>query len=127
MVIQEGFLGLALAAFVLVAGAAHAENPKSIVGWWGFPGGECTPASGAVSIEPMALWGDDVRCDFSSVKRNGNKVTWQGKCFFGQGNETGAPADETVIATETNGKLRLDFGSLKDNDWPSLKRCTPSQ
>jgi hypothetical protein len=116
-----------LGMVVLASSTAMAETPRSIVGWWGYPGGNCLPIDGAVSIEPLALWGDDVRCDFTNVKRNGNTVTWKGKCSYGQGNEAGDPADETVIATEADGKLNLDFGAIKASDELPLTRCTPGQ
>jgi hypothetical protein len=103
-----------------------AERSKTIVGWWGYPGSACTPAYGAISIEPMALWGDDVRCDFTSVVRKGSTVIWKGTCSYGQGNETNDTDNETVKATEIKGKLKLEFGSLK-NDEPALQRCVSGE
>jgi hypothetical protein len=113
------------AVFVSAQSQAIAENPRSIVGWWGYPGANCAPAYGAISIEAMALWGDDVRCDFTSVVRKGATVTWKGKCSYGQGEEVEEQANETVIATEKGGKLKLNFGALK-NDEPPLQRCNPN-
>jgi hypothetical protein len=112
-------------AAILVAGPALAEKPKTIVGWWAYPGGLCAPIAGAISIEPMALWSDDVRCDFTSVVRDGNTVTWKGSCGYGQGSEVEEVPNETVTATEIDGKLELKFGSLGDE--PALERCNPNE
>jgi hypothetical protein len=106
-------------AFLLLPALAMAQQPRSIVGTWTSAGSACTRAAGALTIGPMSLDGEDVLCKFSSVKREGNRVTWQGVCDDAEGS-----AKQTVIATESNGKLTIRYvpgGNVIDN----LIRCRP--
>ncbi|MFN3481779.1 MAG: hypothetical protein ACK4YX_02015 [Rhabdaerophilum calidifontis] len=106
-------LGLLIAS----AAGACAQQPRSIVGIWTQAGAACTRAAGALTIGPMSLSGEDVACRFSSVKREGNRVTWQGVCDDAEGS-----ARQTVIATETEGRLTIRYvpgGNVIDR----LVRC----
>ena len=65
----------------LFAEPLHAA-PPSIVGDWRFP--EETVRS-AIRIGPLSLDSEDVACRFTSVERDGNRVTWQGVCDDAEG------------------------------------------
>lgn len=93
-----------LGMLALLVTGASAQQPRSIVGTWTQAGSACTRAAGALTIGPMSLSGEDVTCRFSSVKREGNRVTWQGVCDDAEGS-----ARQTVIATETEGRLTLRY------------------
>lgn len=112
------FFVLSLSVILLPA-LSRAEPPRSIVGTWTSAGSACTRAAGALTIGPLSLDGEDVACRFSSVKREGNRVTWQGRCDDAEGG-----GRQIVIATETNGKLTIRYvpgGNVIDN----LVRCRP--
>jgi hypothetical protein len=112
------FFVLSLSVILLPA-LSWAEPPRSIVGTWTSAGSACTRAAGALTIGPLSLDGEDVACRFSSVKREGNRVTWQGRCDDAEGG-----GRQIVIATEINGKLTIRYvpgGNVIDN----LVRCRP--
>jgi hypothetical protein len=107
------------AAFALVAvsTSAAAQQPRSIVGDWTTAGQPCTPTAGAIRIGPMELAADELVCSFSSVRREGPSVIWQGACRgTDDQNQRG-----TVRATEANNRLTITFpnGSRAAN----LIRC----
>jgi hypothetical protein len=87
---------------------------RSIVGDWRFAEETC---ASAIRIGPLSLDSDDVACRFTSVKREGNRVTWQGVCDDAEGS-----SEETVIATETDGALTIRYVN-GGNELPGLVRC----
>jgi len=103
--------------FVVVAAAALAQQPRSIVGTWHFPGQGCTFEQGAMRIGPMSLDSEDVHCKFTSVKRDGNKVTWTGSCDDAEGKDR-----QTVTAIETAKGLTLRYHP-GGNVLEGLQRC----
>lgn len=103
-----------LLTIALLASQAHAGKPASIVGKWRFPEESCEQA---ILIGPLSLDSEDVACRFTSVKREGATVTWQGNCDDAEGGSA-----EIVTATETDGKLTIRYlkgGNTLDN----LLRC----
>jgi hypothetical protein len=97
---------------------ALAQQPRSIVGKWHFPGQGCGRDDGAIIIGPMSLEGEDVLCKFTSVKREGNRVTWKGSCdSSGEGSSR-----ETVTATETAKGLTIRYHP-GGNVLEGLQRC----
>ena len=99
---------------VLLASGAMAAKPKSIVGKWRFAQETCDMA---ITIGPMSMTSEDVNCRFTSVRRDGNRVTWQGACDDAEGG-----SNETVVATEQDGRLTIKYmkgGNVLEN----LVRC----
>jgi len=92
----------------------HAAKPASIVGKWRFPAETCDQA---IRIGPMSLDSEDVACRFTSVKRVGATVTWQGNCDDAEGGSS-----ETVIASEVNGRLTIRYAK-GGNVLEGLLRC----
>ena len=108
----------ALAAAVgatLGSGAASAGG-RTIVGAWALDEGECTPASGMVVIGPLDLVGDEFRCDFKSVSRAGDVVTWHGACRL----PTTAPEPAIVVARLSGEALHI---SINGDDNGDYRRC----
>lgn len=101
----------------LLVSPALAQQPRSIVGTWHFPGQGCTFEQGAMRIGPMSLDSEDVHCKFTSVKREGNKVTWTGTCDDAEGNDK-----QTVTAIETAKGLTLRYHP-GGNVLEGLQRC----
>lgn len=103
---------------VLLATPALAQQPRSIVGKWHFPGQGCGADDGTITIGPMSLQGEDVLCKFTSVKRDGNRVTWKGSCdSSGEGS-----SEETVTAIETAKGLTIRYHP-GGNVLEGLQRC----
>jgi hypothetical protein len=109
---------LSAAAFVAAAcmtslsGGALASG-RTIAGTWAPDPNECTPANGMVVIGPLDIVGDEFRCDFTSVSRAGDVVTWRGTCGFPTPFK---PA--TVIARLTGETLRINInGGENDPYW----------
>lgn len=111
---------IATAILALVVGSAQAR--ESIVGHWNDAGAECTPTAGAVSIAPLGLGTDDgIMCDFASVSRKGDVVTWKGTCADGP-NDPDYRA--TVVARLRGQALRI---SINGTSWNTLYRCRYNQ
>jgi hypothetical protein len=114
------FLGkhlLVVVGLALLPGVAPAQQPRSIVGDWTTAGQPCTPTAGAIRIGPMAMAADELACSFSSVRREGQTVIWQGVC-------TGSDDQKqrgSVRATEVNGRLAIVFPNGKREG--NLVRC----
>jgi hypothetical protein len=104
-------------ALVLITGAAFAEKPKTIVGLWSAPEGGCSMDEGATRIGPKSLQNADVFCKFRTVRRKGATVIWKGPCDDVEGS-----TEQTVTATEKNGKLTLSYAP-GGNVIEGLKRC----
>jgi hypothetical protein len=81
---------------------------ESIVGAWAESAGACGGDLGGALIEPKAIvFGEDTRCEFPTVSRNGAVVRWTGgTCLRGANN---TPTDRNVTATASldAGRLRL--------------------
>jgi hypothetical protein len=109
-----------------VATAAFAEPPRSIVGYWQSAGQPCWPSAGATRIGAMSLAiGEEIYCEFDSVRRAGATVTWTGQCeVIEDRNQQDRSFPETVVATETNGRLNYRF---RKNGlvMSGLRRCKP--
>lgn len=113
MIVRGGF---ALFAALLVA-PAFAQQPRSIVGKWHFPGQGCGADDGAITIGPMSLQSEDVLCKFKTVKRDGNTVTWTGVC-----GDVEAGGNQRVTATETAKGLTIRYHP-GGNVLEGLQRC----
>lgn len=104
----------ALVAVSFLASEALAAKPASIVGKWRFAEETC---ENAIRVGPLSLNSEDVACRFTSVKRNGATVTWQGNCDDAEGSSA-----ETVIATAEGERLTIRY--LKGgNVLEGLMRC----
>ena len=73
--------GAALVACLLFAEPADAAG-RTIVGRWAPDPAQCTPLGGMIAIDALDMVGDEFRCDFKSVSRAGDVVTWNGACGF---------------------------------------------
>lgn len=102
---------------LLLVTPALAQQPRSIVGTWHHPGQGCSFEEGAMRIGPMSLDSEDVHCKFTSVKREGNTVTWTGSCDDAEGQDR-----QTVIATETAKGLTIRYRP-GGNVIEGLRRC----
>ena len=94
-------ISLALIACLLPSLACARE---SLVGEWAPSAEECGTPS-AIKLGARSLASDETMCDFPSVSRDGDVVTFVGKCDSGQG-----PAAETLVARLKEGRLSLEFG-----------------
>jgi hypothetical protein len=106
--------GLALA---LGAGAAMAQQQRSIVGTWATEGNCGRPIS-TIVIGPKSLTGEDFFCEFDTVSRKGNVVTWRGACTYG----ADAPEREEVVARTAGNRLYYRFRSQAGENGP-FQRC----
>lgn len=115
-------LRLALAAaLAALASPAFAEKPRTIVGYWQYPGQACFPGAGAFRIDPLALAvGEEIYCTFESVRRDGPTVTWDGVCSTVESPDQ----RDTVTATERAGRLTVRF-ARSGATFEGLRRCTP--
>jgi hypothetical protein len=84
---------LLAAGIVCLAGPAVAEG-RTIVGQWAPDPKNCVPSAGAIVVGALSLTADEMVCGFKSVARQGDQVTWRGKCDFA---DSSMPA--TVVAT----------------------------
>lgn len=78
---------LGLTALAVLAVGSLPPSPveaqgRTIVGEWAPNPRECTPIGGAITILPLGIVGDEMRCDFDTVVRQDNVVTWRGQCGF---------------------------------------------
>ncbi len=102
----------------LNAAALPAVAAESIVGVWSTT--RACKEMDRIYIEPMAVGGEDWTCDFNSVSRKGNVVTWRGRC--------GSPDPEhdpdrhaaTIVARLFGAKLYL---SKNGESWGAHVRC----
>lgn len=56
---------------------------------------------GAIGIRPLAIVGDEMRCDFDKVARSGDRVTWRGRCGFPE------PARPMTVVAALRGETLL--------------------
>ncbi|MGU3661149.1 hypothetical protein [Methylobacterium fujisawaense] len=101
-------------ALVCLAGPALAGG-RTIVGQWAPDPKNCVPSAGAIMITALGLTADEMSCDFKSVARQGDQVTWRGKCAFSD-----ATKASTVVATLNGPSL-----SVRVNGQPAdtYRRC----
>lgn len=92
---------IVVVAIALIASPAFAG--ETIVGRWAPNRAACGSAMGGeIAIDPKMIVADDWRCDFSTVQRSGDIVTWNGTCGFPE------PAKRaTVVATSSGAALSL--------------------
>jgi hypothetical protein len=100
---------------LILATTPIANAGTSIVGAWDFPNQSCeTP----IRITAMAIKSDDVNCQFKSIKRLGNIVTWKGQCDDAEGS-----SEQTVIAKlNSKGELTIKY-MPGGNVLVGLRRC----
>lgn len=110
---------LALLGALLLPATVQAR--ETIVGTWRHDDGVCTMADGGIQILPMGIRDHDMQCDFRSVTRKGDIVTWKGTCnAYGE-----SPEPATVVAT-----LRGKLLTLASNGRPwegRMVRCSRNQ
>ena len=58
-----------------------------------------------VVIAPKGMGSDEWSCDFRTVSRSGNRVTWTGRCESANGDLLARRVD----ATERQGRLTIAF------------------
>ena len=110
--------GLALAMSLSLSSALAEE---SIVGRWATPGRCAVPLS-VIEIEPKRLSGEDFFCDFDSVSRRKDIVSWKGQCVFGADRPQRTPVTARLDGT------RLWYRIGPDAWNGPLERCRkPSQ
>jgi hypothetical protein len=110
--------GLTIVTAIMLCLPAQAKEARSIVGSWQYENLPCTPATGLIVIRPQGLAiGEDIACDFQSVRRRGSTVIFKGECSA-EGNTNA----ETVTARESKDGLVLTFASNKTTHGP-VKRC----
>jgi hypothetical protein len=96
-------------------GASTAK--RTIVGVWRPANGrQCTTFQGAIRIGPMFMGGDEFKCDFTAVSREGDTVRWKGSCSIPE-----PPKPTTVIARLRGDRLTLQFDHDKEGE--SFVRC----
>ncbi len=112
---------LALTAGSLLAGLtlpATGQTRQTIVGKWSTIAGKCVRPISLIQIGPKSLTGDDFFCDFRTVQRSGDVVTFSGECTFGND----PPRAETVVARFAEQRLHYRFASSRGENGPFI-RC----
>ncbi len=105
-------------AITVTAPVVQAQQRQTMVGTWSTIAGKCTRPLSIITIGPQALSGEDFFCDFPSVQRKGDVVTWKGQCTFG-GDEA---KPETVTARLAGKQLYYGFKSYGGENGPFV-RC----
>jgi hypothetical protein len=99
----------------LAASCSISQAATSIIGKWDFSAEKCRLP---IHISAMSMVHADVNCQFSSVKRRGNTVTWLGICEDDEGT-----SQETVTARlDRKGRLTISYGR-GGNVLRNLVRC----
>jgi hypothetical protein len=110
---------LAIAAGMAVAATvAQAEERPTIVGTWSTAAGKCVKPLSLISIGPKSLSGEDFSCDFKTVTRKNDVVTFRGQCSYGADD----PLAETVVARLDGLRLHYRFMSQRGENGPFM-RC----
>jgi hypothetical protein len=110
--------GLAVSASAVQAQDDRTPARQTIVGTWLTIAGQCTLPLSIIKIGPQALSGEDFFCNFPSVQRKGDVVTWKGQCTFGS--EAAKP--ETVTARLAGKQLYYCIKSYGGENGPFV-RC----
>ncbi|TGD95298.1 hypothetical protein EU555_28810 [Methylobacterium nonmethylotrophicum] len=82
----------------------------------------CRPLDGALTISPLSMAGDEFACNFKSVSRSGDVVTWRGSC------SPSGRSDAAVVVAALRGEV-LSV-RINGNDVGTYRRChrgSPSQ
>jgi hypothetical protein len=101
---------LAFCLLTLALSASHGRvlAAETIVGSWSIDPTACkTDPQGVFVIKPMSISGG-ISCDFKSVRRNGDTVTWEGICYSPEGDAR----DGGMTARLDGRKLTLDGSGL---------------
>ncbi len=109
---------LAATAVALLASAVRSQERRSIVGTWSTAAGQCVRPLSLIAIGPKSLSGEDFSCDFTSVSRRGDVVTFKGACRYGADD----PVRETVVARLVGERLYYRFSGFKGENGP-FRRC----
>ncbi|WP_246775571.1 hypothetical protein [Methylobacterium aquaticum] len=102
-------------ALLLLACTPALAAGRSIVGEWAPDPRRCQPIDGALKIAPLGMAGDEFSCDFKSVSREGDVVTWRGFCS--------APRKAATVVASLRGEVlsvRVNGDSIG-----SYRRCRP--
>jgi hypothetical protein len=84
---------------------------ETIVGKWAVTKSDCEKPEEFVTISPMRIESDFMICQFASVKRTGNTVTWTGHCYDqGGGRRPEEPADDGIITAKLAAKKLTLYG-----------------
>lgn len=107
---------LDIVAAALMFTVTPAMAAETIVGTWAPDPTACTPVGGMLDIGPRSLTTDILACRFDDVSRDGDRVTWHGRCSEG---EERYPA--TVVAALYQHRLTV---SLNGHGWlMAYRRC----
>lgn len=109
---------MAATGIALLATAVRSEERRSIVGKWSTAAGQCVRPLSLIVIGPKSLSGEDFSCDFASVSRRGDVVTFRGECSYGADD----PVKETVVARLAGERLYYRFSGYKGENGP-FRRC----
>jgi hypothetical protein len=107
-----------LISALALATAAEAQQRGSLIGKWSTAAGKCQRPLSIIVIGPKSLAGEDFGCDFDSVSRRGDVVTFRGKCTYGADD----PVSETVVARLQGQRLYYRFLSVRGENGP-FARC----
>jgi hypothetical protein len=110
---------LGAVALLLVASTTVTSARETIVGKWAQSSTACHQIGNSFNIGPKSLNnGDDMFCEFRTVARNGDVVTWNGTC---RAPETPEPA--TIMATLRGDRLDLGSPGRPTGLARGLRRC----
>jgi hypothetical protein len=111
------YCAYAIVSLVCVSSPVLAR--ESIVGKWAQSIAACNQVGNFFRIGPKSMDnGDDMFCQFDTVSRNGNTVTWSGMCEAPE-----KPVPATVTATQRGKLLDLGFPGRPSDLARGLKRC----
>lgn len=114
-IIPHRAIAPAVASLVLACTPALAAG-RSIVGEWAPNPRMCRPMDGALKIVPLGMAGDEFSCDFKSVSRVGDVVTWRGSCGFPRSRELQPSSQHCVERSSVR---------INGNGIGSYQRCRP--
>jgi hypothetical protein len=106
-----------LILFIAIVAASPVAAAGSITGTWAYPGASCTGSSDNKVIIGARSISGSFACTFTSVRRQGSTVRWQGTCY-GPDGDTRGPGE--MVARLAAGRLTLSGFGLGAGP---LKRC----
>jgi hypothetical protein len=95
---------------------------ETIVGKWAATKLECANRDDRVTISALGIDSSFMICEFASVKRKANTVTWAGYCFDENGSRRPEEPDNSGTITATLSAKRLTIAGLGFEVGPLL-RC----
>jgi hypothetical protein len=95
---------------------------ETIVGKWAATNAECANRDDRVMISALGIDSSFMICEFASVKRKGNTVTWAGYCFDENGSRRPEEPDNDGTITAALSAKRLTISGLGFEVGPLL-RC----